>query len=660
MADALILAADTVVADGSEPLKSLAAPDAGTLRVGAYAVRFADSSEKDLSGEYFTAKTDFGPSAGDGVATMFNHGMIPAKGMEAVFGQVCEQTFPPVKVTRDDTGLFVETTLDLSDKYQAAIGRLVSQGKLKWSSGSSQHVKRRADDGEITRWHPVEFSFTPTPCEPRLPAIRPLKSVEASPGLAAELAAGFRDLLAAHDPAAAVDKPAPGNSQTTLKSSTPHVSIMTPEEQQIQIDNAVKARNLENTEILAIGKQFNCSEAAHQFVAATKSKHEFMDHVLKNVVKADPVNPSTRKIGMSDKDKGRYSIVKAIRDCYEGGGRKGLTGLEKEASDATAEALKKSPEGFFIPPDIAESNLAESRDLGTEAIKALTDVIKTLNQTTFSQGGALVGTNILTGSIIELLRNKPLVSQMGAMTLTGLVGNVAIPRITGGASCYWLSEQGPATASDQAFGQIGFQPKRLAARTGYTKELINQTDISVEALVRNDLTTVMAIEKDRAALFGNGGAQPLGIFNTTGIGSVTFGGTASRAKLIQFQQIVATANASRGNLAYMTSPAASAKLLNVPVAPNYPTFLWEGNIDSGNMVGRRSETTNQLGLTAGDRMVYGNWNDLVLLDWAGIDVVVNPYSQDAQGIVTITVTLWTDSGLRHEVSFAVSVDSAAQ
>lgn len=647
----LHVTADTVIADGSEPLKSLDTASAGKMRVGAYAVRFSDATEKDLSGEYFTKSTDFGPTAGNGVATLFNHGMIPAKGMEAAFKTVCEMTFPPVKATLDDSGLFVETTLDLSDKYQKAIADLIVKKKLKWSSGSAQHVKRANDDGEITRWHPVEFSFTPTPCEPRLPAIRPLdsaKSVELDAEALADLAA------------AVVDNPAPANTQRSASPTHPTVKVMpediTPEQQQ---QNALKARNNEVNEILAFGKQFNCSEAAAQHIAAGKSLFEFKDHILKDVVKAAPV-VTRPEIGMSRKEIKQYSIIKAVREWAIGGSAGAVSGLEKEASAATATALKKTPEGFFIPHDITEVSLAESNDLGTEAIKSLTAAIKTLNQTTFSQGGALVGTNILTGSIIELLRNKPLLSQMGAMTLTGLVGNVAIPRINGGATAYWMNEQGAIPASDQAFGQIGFMPKRLGGRTGYTKELINQTDLSIEAMCRNDLTTVLAIEKDRAGLFGTGGAQPLGLFNTTGIGSVTFGGTATRAKLIAFQQIVATANASRGNQAYMTSPAAAAKLLNVPVAPNYPTFLWDGNLDSGTLVGRNAETTNQLGLTAGDRMVYGNWNDLVLLDWAGMDVVVDPYSQSANGIVVITITLWTDSGLRHEVSFAVSSDSAAQ
>ena len=46
------------------------------------------------------------------------------------------------------------------------------------------------------------------------------------------------------------------------------------------------------------------------------------------------------------------------------------------------------------------------------------------------------------------------------------------------------------------------------------------------------------------------------------------------------------------------------------------------------------------------------WKVATVICWMPIDV--------ATTAVTITITLWTDSGLRHEVSFAVSTDSAAQ
>jgi HK97 family phage major capsid protein len=169
--------------------------------------------------------------------------------------------------------------------------------------------------------------------------------------------------------------------------------------------------------------------------------------------------------------------------------------------------------------------------MGANALKGIFDAIsgrKALNETQFSYGGALVGTNVLMSSMIELLRNKPLVSQMGAMSLSGIVGNVAIPAQSGGATTYWLSETGSGTESDQQFAQLGLTPKRLVGDTAYSKELIAQTDLSVEGLVRDDLTRVLAIAKDLAALYGTGGSQPLGLTNTVGVNSTTFGGTATR------------------------------------------------------------------------------------------------------------------------------------
>ena len=123
---------------------------------------------------------------------------------------------------------------------------------------------------------------------------------------------------------------------------------MITEEQQAQIDNAVKARNAENAEILAIGKRFNCTEAAHQHIAASKSKHEFMDHVLKDVVKATPVT-TTPDLGMSKKEKAQYSIVKAIREWVNGGSSASVSGLEKEASVGDGRRDQEEPGRVFHP-----------------------------------------------------------------------------------------------------------------------------------------------------------------------------------------------------------------------------------------------------------------------------------------------------------------------
>lgn len=639
--------AETLTIEGADALKSIAVKD-GTAIVGAYAIRFANSAEKDLAGEYFTTATKFGPTNGDGATTLFNHGIPIGNG--PIFAELAEREFGSVKARRDEVGIFVETCLNLHDRHEAAVADLCAKGKLKWSSGSASHLVRKSADGEITRWHPIEFSFTPTPCEPRLPAIRPLKSVSAD--VSADIAGAF------------VDRPGADDPQLTAKSS-PTISFptMTPEQlaaQNAAQDLAVKSRVSEVNEILAIGNRYKLADAAQAFIKDGKGVNEFKSYVLENAPSVQPV-VTQPIVGMGKRDVKSWSFLKAIREIANGGGVHALTGVEKEASEATAGAIKMTPKGFFIPHDIATANLAEANDLGSQAIKALIEqaaAIKNLNATTFTAGGALVGTNLLTGSMIELLRNKPLVSQMGARTMSGLVGNVAIPRLNGGATTYWLSEQGTLTASDQTFGQLGLTPKKLGARTGYTKELMHQSDLSVEAIVRNDLTTILALAKDVAAINGSGVGQPLGILNQpTGLNSVTFGATATRQKMTDFQKEVAVDNASRGALAYLTTPTVAGKLMNVAEAPNFPKFIWDGNIDSGSIVGRSAFSTNQV---PGDKVIYGNWNDLIIADWAGLDVVVDPYTQAAQGVIVINITLMTDIGVRHVVSFCVSTDSGAQ
>jgi hypothetical protein len=108
---------------------------------------------------------------------------------------------------------------------------------------------------------------------------------------------------------------------------------------------------------------------------------------------------------------------------------------------------------------------------------------------------------------------------------------------------------------------------------------------------------------------------------------------------------------------YLTTPNSAGKWLGIAEASNYPKWLWEGTVLDGVVVGMPAHSTLQV---PGDKVIFGNFSDLVLADWAGIDIVVDPYSGKKQGLIEITITLWTDVGIRHVGSFAVSTDSGAQ
>lgn len=164
----------------------------GDGRVGGYLVRFGNEDEKDLEGEWFTAKTYYGPANGDGADTLIHHGLplphdVADPGMKAELDALAARILSPMKTRRESLGIWAETVLDLADKYEALVHDIVEKGKLKWSSRSVTPLIRRKSDGEITRWPIVEGSLTPTPAEFRGTQVMPLKSyIEAlaQPGLA--------------------------------------------------------------------------------------------------------------------------------------------------------------------------------------------------------------------------------------------------------------------------------------------------------------------------------------------------------------------------------------------------------------------------------------------------------------------------------------------
>ncbi len=434
------------------------------------------------------------------------------------------------------------------------------------------------------------------------------------------------------------------NNSTTEERTMPDVKI---------IDDAKKeARNSEQTrvrEIMAIAAKYpQLEKEAREFINSDKTLDEFRTLALESIG-GQPVSV-TPDIGMSKREIKQYSLVRAMATLAE---CRPLEGLEREASEAVAKLTKREAKGFFIPQDMMTASFQRANEQVQQMFQ------RSLTANAFASGGATVQDTLLVADMISLLRNKPLIARLGARTLSGLVGNIAIPRITGGATAYWLPETGGVTPTDQQFGQLGLTPHRLVGDTAYSKELLVQSSMDIEAFVREDLMTVLALEKDRAAINGLGAAgEPLGILNTTGIGTTTFGGAATWAKIIDFETQVANANADVGQMAYLTTPSARAKMKGIQKATNLP-FIWENGSEpgSGTVNTYRAEATKQV---PGDKVLFGNFSDLIIAEWSGVDVVVDPFSQKKNGLVEVTLTLWSDIGVRHPGSFCVSTDSGAQ
>jgi len=419
------------------------------------------------------------------------------------------------------------------------------------------------------------------------------------------------------------------------------------ENQQRAVKDALGGEQKRIAEIIAIGEQFakyGADKLASEALRSGQPVDQFRAVVLQKVSTA-PV--PTADIGMSEKEAKNYSFLRAINALANPGDRKAqeLAAFEREASDAFAGKHGRAASGFFVPSEV------QRRDL---------------NVATTTAGGHSVATNLLAASFIDLLRNKMALTGLGAQFLTGLVGNIAIPRATGGATAYWVAESGAPTESQQAFDQVAMTPRTVGAFTDISRKLLLQSSIDVEGFVRNDLATVLALAIDLAGVNGSGASnQPTGILNTSGIGSVA-GGTNGLAptyqNMIDLETLVAVANADVGAMGYLTNAKVRGKLKSTQKVATYgDDFVWEDCIVNGYNATVSNQVPSNLtkGTSSGvcSAILFGNFADLIIGQWGALDLTVDPYTGSTSGTVRVVALQDVDIAVRHAESFAAMKDA---
>jgi HK97 family phage major capsid protein len=347
-------------------------------------------------------------------------------------------------------------------------------------------------------------------------------------------------------------------------------------------------------------------------------------------------------LGLNSKEVRQYSLLKVLRSLAD---RKPLDGLEKEASEAEARRLGRDPSGVFVPAEVFALG-AEQRNIHRVGNAA--------------DGGYLVDTSIDYANMVELLRNQSHVMSLGARTITGLRGDISIPRVISGTTAYWVSETGAITDSKAQFGQLQAKPRRLGSTTQYTKQLLVQTAFGVEAFVRDDIMASFGTELDRVAINGAGAAEPLGIFNLAAgdrATGVTFGAAPTWGKVVEFETNVETANALAlpgSRYAYLTTPGVKGKWKTTPKVANQAVWLWE----NGDLVnGYSARSTNQV---PANKVIFGDFSQVLFFEWTGIDLVVDPYTLATQNQVKVTMQKHVDCIIRQGKAFSVSSDAGNQ
>ena len=263
----------------------------------------------------------------------------------------------------------------------------------------------------------------------------------------------------------------------------------------------------------------------------------------------------------------------------------------------------------------------------------------------------LVSTDNQPGSFIDLLRNESVVLGLGATRLTGLVGNLTIPKMTAGGTPYWLSDETTQiTESQPTIGQLSLSPKDVAALTQISHKLMQQSTPDAEMLVMRDLAMTLGLAADVATLRGSGASgQPHGIIGTTGLGSFDTDATNTFADVLDAQIDVMAANALRPGCAYLADAASAALLMGRSRFANTDTPIWNGNLLEGTMAGFPCRATNQM---SANTMLFGWWPSIIVAEWGQLELVVNRFSDETRGLISVRAWYQMDTGMRYPAAFS--------
>lgn len=459
-----------------------------------------------------------------------------------------------------------------------------------------------------TRWEPFEISAVTVPADN-------------SVGFGRSDDGDKRDVTVhrTQDSAPAEQPP----EETMTEQTTPTVDV------QVVATQAAEAERSRIAAIDALGQRFNNAELSRKLINEGKSMDEARAMFLEEI-KMDQKPIASADVGLTDKEVRQFSVLRALNALANPSDKNAwaAAAFEREVSEAGSKAAGKSARGIFVPGEV----LRAKRDL---------------NVTTATAGGNVVATDLMAESFIELLRNKSVVQRAGATVMNGLVGNIAIPKQTGAATAYWVAESGAPTESQQTVGQVAMTPKTVGAFTDFSRRLILQSSIDVENMVRRDLAAVIALAIDTAALYGTGASnQPTGLKLQSGINTKDFAAaTPTFAELVAMESEVAADNADVGTMAYLVNAAMRGALKSAEKFSTTGMTIWE----PGNTVnGYRTEVSNQV---ATNDVIFGNFSDLIIGFWSGLDLTVDPYAGATSGTVRVIALQDVDIAVRNAVSF---------
>lgn len=258
---------------------------------------------------------------------------------------------------------------------------------------------------------------------------------------------------------------------------------------------------------------------------------------------------------------------------------------------------------------------------------------------------------------IQPFRNRLLARKLGVRVLSGLHGNIVVPKHGTGLSVGWVAENQAVPESDMAPDSVTLSPKHAGGVTELSRQLIMQASPDVEQLVRDEFAYILAQAIDSALIKGGGANEPDGVLSTVGVQTANLAAldwAAVLAMKLKAEQV----NADAVN--WVISPEAGAKFAGTEKSTGTGIYLMGDDNKIGgipayvtNQVPDNTAPTPDTGIA-----ILGDWSQVLLGIWSEIDILVNPYAETPyrRGGVLVRAMSTVDVAVRHPEAFVVASD----
>jgi len=539
---------------------------------------------------------------------------------------------------------------------------------------SIDDIEERSGDFYVTSWRALEVSSVSVPADQTVGLGRAMDDPWVEPDTKADPAPEPQPETKAATPEPAVD-PEPDQKQevhsltvqTAERTDSPDEQPMTTEINVAEVQqDARRAERERVASIRGMCDQFQLPDLAEKLInddaSIDAARAVVMEQLgMRKVSFEGKVHDAGgAELGLSKREKQQYSFLRVAQYLADPNPRTAeAAGFELEVARAAQAKHSRSANGVLIPWEVLGSNRAAATPGQVVG--------------TFGDGGALVGTDRLDAQFIDLIRNRSAFLNTGLTMLSGLEGNVEIPKKLTASQYYFVGENQDVTNSKLTFGLVNMIPRTIGVRVPISRRMMIQASPDIENLVRLDMAESVALGLDYTIGYGTGSnGQPLGIINNTGLGSVTFetggtttnkvfppsvggaspSGTTAKTGLwgdyVDLETAIAVNNLDAGSMRYvMNSVMRGGLKQTLRASAAGSDYIMT---DAGEVNGYPVVISNQMQL---NDVLFGNFADCVVGMWSGLDVVVDPYTQSASGQVILTVHQDFDVALRRPQSFAL-------